>query len=99
MPRQLKNLSRALVVTGVGQQGDPEMWGNGAATAHVFAQQGAKVFGCDINLESAQYTQKKIAAEGGELNVVQCDVTKDAEVKGMVDAVMKKFGRIDILVK
>lgn len=75
------------------------MWGNGAATARVFAQQGCKVFGCDLNLSSAEYTQKKIQAEGGEMTVVQTDVTKNAEVKALVEAVMKKYGRIDVLVK
>ena len=75
------------------------MWGNGAATAHVFAQQDAKIYACDLNLRSAQYTQQKINAEGGEITVIECDVTKDAQVKGMVDACMKKYGRIDVLVK
>jgi NAD(P)-dependent dehydrogenase (short-subunit alcohol dehydrogenase family) len=86
-------------VTGIGQQGDPEMWGNGAATARVFAQQGAEVIGCDLNLESAQYTQKKIASEGHQVAVHKCDVTKDSEVKTLVDQVMSMHGRIDVLVK
>jgi NAD(P)-dependent dehydrogenase (short-subunit alcohol dehydrogenase family) len=75
------------------------MWGNGAATARVFAQQGCKVFGCDINLPSAESTKKRIEAEGGEITVVQANVTKNDEVKGLVDAVMQKYGRIDVLVK
>ena len=75
------------------------MWGNGAATARVFAQQGCKVFGCDLNLPSAEHTRKKIEAEGGEMTVMQTDVTKNAEVKELVDAVMEKYGRIDVLVK
>ena len=75
------------------------MWGNGAATARVFTQQGAKIFGCDLNLESAQYTQKKIQAEGGEVDVVTADVTKTEQCKALVDACIKKHGRIDILVK
>ena len=61
------------LITGIGQQGDQEMWGNGAATAHVFAQQRSKIFGCDLNLESAKNTQKKIHAEGGEMHVVTAD--------------------------
>lgn len=33
------------------------------------------------------------------MTVVQTDVTKDAEAKALVDTVMKKYGRIDVLVK
>jgi NAD(P)-dependent dehydrogenase (short-subunit alcohol dehydrogenase family) len=73
--------------------------GNGAATARVFTQQGSKVFGCDLNLESAQHTQKKIQAEGGEIEVTTADVTKSDQCKALVDACMKKYGKIDVLVK
>ncbi len=75
------------------------MQGNGAATAHVFAQNGCKIFGCDLNLESARHTQKKIQSEGGEMNVMTADVTKKDQCKELVDACMKKHGRIDVLVK
>ena len=77
------------------------MWGNGAATASVFVQQGSKVFGCDINLPSAENTKRRIDAHGhsGEMTVVKADVTKAEEVKGLVNAVMQKYGRIDVLVK
>lgn len=75
------------------------MWGNGAATCRVFAQQGCKIFGCDLNLPSAENTKKRIEAEGGEMTVVKTDVTRDDDVKKLVDAVMEKYGRIDVLVK
>lgn len=74
-------------------------WGNGAATAHVFAQQGSKVFGCDLNLSSAKNTAQRIEAEGGQIEVMKTDVTKDAEVQELVRRVMDKYGRIDVLVK
>ena len=73
--------------------------GNGAATARVFAQQGSKIFGCDLNIESAQSTQKKIQAEGGEIEITTADVTKNDQCKALVDACMEKYGRIDVLVK
>ncbi|KAK3682011.1 hypothetical protein LTR37_020671 [Vermiconidia calcicola] len=89
---------KVVLITGVGQQGDPEMWGNGAATARVFAQNGCKIFGCDLNLDSAQRTQEKIQDEGGEIEVTTADVTKKDQCKGLVDACMEKHGRIDVLV-
>lgn len=87
-------------VTGVGQQGDPEMWGNGAATARVFTQQGSKVFGCDLNIESAERTKQRLKDESGvDIDVTTIDVTKSDQCKSLVDACMKKHGRIDVLVK
>ena len=90
---------KVVLITGVGQQGDPKAWGNGAATAHVFAQNGCKIFGCDLNIESAQRTTDRIRDEGGEMDVITCDVTKKDQCKALVDACLKKHGRIDILVK
>ena len=75
------------------------MWGNGAATASVFALQGCKIFGCDLNLPSAESTQRRIAAQGGDMTVIQADVTKIDQVKALVEATVQKYGRIDVLVK
>lgn len=86
-------------MTGIGQTGDQTLWGNGAATARVLARNGAKIFGCDLHLEAAQHTQKRIVAEGGDVTVVAADVTSDAGVKASVDACIEKYGRIDILIK
>ncbi|CAI0653063.1 unnamed protein product [Colletotrichum noveboracense] len=89
---------KIVFLTGIGQSGDQEMWGNGAATARLLAKQGAKIFGCDLYLEPAQHTQKRIVAEGGDVTVVAADVTNDESVKSAVDACLAKYGRIDILI-
>lgn len=90
-------------MTGIGQTGTAEnaLWGNGACTARFLAAQGAKVFGVDINLEAAERTRDRIAAEKrpGEIVVLQADVTTKSEVKRAVEECMAKFGRIDILIK
>jgi NAD(P)-dependent dehydrogenase (short-subunit alcohol dehydrogenase family) len=75
------------------------MWGNGAATARVLARSGAIVFGCDINVDAAIHTQKRLQAEGADVTIVATDVTDDDSVKHMVDACIAKYGRIDVLVK
>lgn len=74
------------------------MWGNGAATALTFARNGAKIFGCDLRLESAQANQKRIQAEGGIVDVMAADVTKEEDVKALVEACLQKHGRIDVLI-
>lgn len=96
---QLYLLIARAIVTGIGQTGDGDMWGNGAAIARVLAAQGAKIFGCDLSLEAAEYTRRRIVAVGGEVTVVAADVTKDESVKGAVSACIAQYGRIDILVK
>ncbi|PYI23192.1 putative short-chain dehydrogenases/reductase [Aspergillus violaceofuscus CBS 115571] len=92
----LKN--KVVFLTGIGQSGDQSMWGNGAATARVLAANGAKIFGCDLYLEAAEHTQRRIAAEGGDITVTTADVTSDASVKAAIEACIAKYGRIDILV-
>lgn len=65
---------KIVLLTGIGQMGDPEMWGNGAATAKVLAcENGAKVFGCDLNLDAAEHTKRRIEAEGGICDVMLAD--------------------------
>ncbi len=87
---------KVALVTGCGTKG--EGWGNGKAIAVLLARQGAKVFGCDLDLEAAEKTKRLIEQEGGEAEVMTANVTRSSEVKSLVDACMKRFGRIDILI-
>lgn len=70
--------------------------GIGAATAKLFAQEGAKVV---VNYKSNKEAAEKIAQEiGNNCLVIQADVSKETEVKRLVRETIKRFGRIDILV-
>ena len=93
---------KVAVITGIGQVGLPNSstWGNGAATARLLTHNGAKVFGCDLRLEAAEYTRQRIldADPTAVCDVVACDVTKTADVEAFVQQVMDKHGRIDIFV-
>jgi NAD(P)-dependent dehydrogenase (short-subunit alcohol dehydrogenase family) len=51
---------KVALLTGIGQNGDPNMWGNGAATALTLVQNGVRVFGCDVDLQAAQHTKQRI---------------------------------------
>jgi NAD(P)-dependent dehydrogenase (short-subunit alcohol dehydrogenase family) len=84
------------IVTGAGSVGPG--WGNGRATCVRFAEEGAKIFAVDCNLESTAETVEKVKAVGGEIVVHQCDVTDNASVAAMVKACLDRFGRIDVLV-
>ncbi|HEY1473945.1 MAG TPA: SDR family NAD(P)-dependent oxidoreductase [Pseudolabrys sp.] len=84
------------IVTGAGSVGPG--WGNGRATCVRFAEEGAKIFAVDRNLESTAETVEKVKAVGGEIVVHQCDVTDNASVAAMAKACLDRFGRIDVLV-
>jgi hypothetical protein len=86
---------RIAIVTGAGSVGPG--WGNGRATAVRFAEEGAKIFAVDRNVESTAETVDKVKAIGGEIVVHACDVTDNASVAAMVAACLGRFGRIDVL--
>ncbi len=69
--------------------------GIGRATALAFAREGARVCVADVNEEGGRQTVKLIEKEGGTAFFVKCDVSKASDVKATVDAVVKKFGRLD----
>jgi NAD(P)-dependent dehydrogenase (short-subunit alcohol dehydrogenase family) len=87
---------KVALVTGCGSSGPG--WGNGKAIAVLFAREGAKVFGCDIKLAGAEETCGLIRAEGAVSEVRAVDVAKAEEVRGLVDACVTQFGRVDVLV-
>ena len=93
MGDRLKN--KVAIVTGAGSAGPG--WGNGKATAVLFAREGAKVFASDINLAAVEETKSIIDRDGGICSIMKVDVSKTEEVKAMVDQCLKTYGRVDIL--
>src|ERR1700742_478932 len=87
---------RVAIVVGAGQS-PGEGIGNGRATALTFAREGAKVVCVDHNLASAQETADMIGAKDGTAIAFKADVTKNAELKAMVDDAHTRWGRIDVL--
>lgn len=72
--------------------------GIGRATAILFAKEGAKTVLADIKVTEANETIKLVQDLGGETIFVETDVSKEADVKKMVEKAMEKYGRIDILI-
>ncbi len=87
---------KAALVLGAGSVG--EGVGNGRAIAALFAREGARVAGADVRLKAAEETARLIAKDGGKMLALEADVTQEAELQRTVDATLKSFGRIDILV-
>ena len=72
--------------------------GIGREIALLFAQEGADVVICDVNLETASATQKEIEALGRRSMSFQTDVTLLKSVEEMVNLVLDNFKHLDILV-
>jgi NAD(P)-dependent dehydrogenase (short-subunit alcohol dehydrogenase family) len=88
--------NRIAIVTGAGCVGPG--WGNGRAIAVRFAEEGARIFAVDRDLDSVRETIDRVKAVGGEIVTHQCDVTGAASVEAMVKTCLDRFGRIDILI-
>jgi NAD(P)-dependent dehydrogenase (short-subunit alcohol dehydrogenase family) len=73
-------------------------WGNGRATATRFAEEGAQLFGVDRELDRMKETLERVKEVGGTMETGFCDVTSSQSISDAVDACMKRYGRIDILV-
>lgn len=73
--------------------------GIGRATAELFAREGAKVAVNYLkNQKGAEEAVDAIKKAGGNAIAVRADVTRSAEVKSLVEAVRKAWGKIDILI-
>ena len=93
MPARLQN--KVAVVFGAGSVGPG--WGNGKATATLFAREGAHVVCVDFNPDAARETLEIIVGEGGSASAAICDVTRSEQVKRVVNDVVSGHGRIDVL--
>jgi NAD(P)-dependent dehydrogenase (short-subunit alcohol dehydrogenase family) len=86
----LKRLKEKVVlITGIGS-------GIGRATAIIFAQEGAKVVGTDVNQEKGLEVIEAIKRAGGEAIFVKADVSETSDIKKLVEKALV-YGGIDVL--
>jgi NAD(P)-dependent dehydrogenase (short-subunit alcohol dehydrogenase family) len=78
----MKLQNKVAIVTGAAS-------GIGKAIAMLYAQEGAKVVACDINIEGID------DSAGMKIKV---DVSQQSDIDNMFDEVVKKYGTVDILV-
>jgi NAD(P)-dependent dehydrogenase (short-subunit alcohol dehydrogenase family) len=79
---------KAALITGAGG-------GIGRATALAFAREGARVAVADVAIERAGETVAQVNTAGGQAISLAGDVTRDADVREMIDAVVGVYGRLD----
>lgn len=72
--------------------------GIGAATAKMFAKEGAKVVMAARRQELMEAVASLIVKAGGETLVVPTDITDQAQVDNLFAKAMEKYGKIDVLV-
>ncbi len=94
MTRRLEG--KVAIITGAGSVGPG--WGNGRATAVRFAEEGAKIFAVDREAERLRETVERVTKAGGAIATHLCDVTRAEDVARMVEACLKTYGRIDVLI-
>jgi NAD(P)-dependent dehydrogenase (short-subunit alcohol dehydrogenase family) len=87
---------KVAIVTGAGCIGPG--WGNGRASAVLFAREGAKVFAVDKDPAAMAETLARVGEFSGAITAHACDVLDSQAVAAMVEACRAAYGRIDILV-
>ncbi len=72
--------------------------GIGRAIAQAFAEDGAAVACCDVDLAGATETARLVEEAGGRALAQRCDVSVENDTRAAAAAVQSAFGRLDILV-
>jgi len=72
--------------------------GIGWGICKVLSQEGAKVVVVDWDEKEGKKTAEGLKQAGSEAIFVLCDVSNEDQVKAMIDATLKRYGKIDILV-
>ena len=84
--------NRVALVTGGGK-------GVGAGIVRVLCRAGIRCcINCNSNPAMAEDTLRLVREAGGEAFVHRADVSDPAQVQAMIDAVVSRYGRLDILV-
>ena len=82
---------RVVIITGAGQ-------GIGREYARQFAAAGAVSIIAELNPDAAESVAREIEAEGGTALAVPTDVGSPDSVQALIDTVIARYGRIDVLV-
>jgi len=81
---------KVVLITGAAQ-------GFGRVCALAFAKRGAKLALCDINDDGGQETLRQVKAMGEGI-YLHADISKEDDVKRLIDTTVAEFGRLDVAV-
>jgi 3(or 17)beta-hydroxysteroid dehydrogenase len=72
--------------------------GIGAATAKLFAREGARIIVADINPTKGKKVAREIRENRGEAFFILLDVTSEKNWQSLMQATVRKFGKLNVLV-
>ncbi len=72
--------------------------GIGDASAHLFADEGARVVVADLKIETARKVADAVASGGGDAFAIGGDVSVRGDCEAMVAGTVEHYGRIDVLI-
>ena|SRR3989338_4879888 len=72
--------------------------GIGKELALRFAKEGSDIAICDVNMELLEQTAEEIRGMDKDVLVFKADVTSSTEVQNMLDKILDKFKKLDILI-
>jgi NAD(P)-dependent dehydrogenase (short-subunit alcohol dehydrogenase family) len=81
--------NKVVLITGAAQ-------GFGKVCALAFAERGAKLSLCDINDERGQETLRGIQTRQPDCLYIHADVSREEDVKKLIEATVAQFGRLDV---
>jgi len=84
-------INKVAIVTGAGR-------GIGKAIAMALAREGANIIAIDVDIQTTEEVAKEIKSLDQQALAIRVDVSDIKEVNRMVQSVLKKFKRVDILV-
>jgi NAD(P)-dependent dehydrogenase (short-subunit alcohol dehydrogenase family) len=82
---------RVVVITGGAS-------GIGAALGSSFGQEGSRITLLDVNEEALKAVEQNFRASGVDVFIRTCDVTREEDCNQAIQAVLHRFGGIDVLI-
>jgi NAD(P)-dependent dehydrogenase (short-subunit alcohol dehydrogenase family) len=82
---------KVVLITGAGR-------GLGRRISLAFGQEGARLAINDLTPINLDETEELLLANGADCLSVMCDISKKAQVQGMIESVIDHYGNLDILV-
>ncbi|MEZ5559004.1 MAG: SDR family oxidoreductase [Pseudomonadales bacterium] len=72
--------------------------GIGRGCVERLAEEGATVFGADVDVAAGRAGMAELAAHGLDTHFIELDVTSEVEWQAAIDTVLERAGRLDVLV-